>query len=146
MSLSTRIVTTFAAVLALTPAVAVHAQDVELVARVPFEFTVGNSTLPRASYQLSRLDAHPDMLLVRSERKGVLVRTQEVRLARRTTAPSLVFHRYGDQYFLREIRLDGSARLDLPETPAEREAADGRADRASASTGKETVVIPVDRQ
>jgi hypothetical protein len=144
MSLSSRIVTTFAAVVALTPAVAVHAQDVELVARVPFEFTVGNTTLPRAAYQLSRLDAHPEMLLVRSERRGVLVRTQEIRLARRTTAPSLLFHRYGDQYFLREIRLDGSERLDLPETAGEREAADGRADRASA--GLETVVIPVDRR
>ena len=144
MSLSTRIVTTFAAVFTLTPALAVHAQEVELIARVPFEFTVGNTTLPGASYQLSRLGAHPEMLLVRSERKGVLIRTQEVQLARRTTAPSLVFNRYGDQYFLREIRLDGSARLDLPETAAERKAADGRTDRAS--TRMETVVIPVDRE
>lgn len=143
MSMSSRIVTTLAAVLAFTPAVAVHAQDVDLVARVPFEFTVGNTSLPRAAYQLSRLHGHPEMLLLRSERKGVFVRTEEVRLPRRTTAPSLVFHRYGDQYFLREVRLNGGARLDLPETKAEREAAEGRADRAAVLLEK--VVIFAER-
>ena len=144
MSMSSRIVPTLAAVLALTPAVVVHAQEVDVVARVPFEFTVGNTTLPRDTYQLSRVSGHAEMLLVRSERKGVFVRTEDVRLPRRSTAASLLFHRYGDQYFLREIRLEGSSRLDLPETKAERAAAEGRADRAAVTM--DTVIVPADRQ
>jgi hypothetical protein len=144
MNLFNRTITTLAAVFALTPVVAAQAQQVDLIARVPFEFTVGDASLPRAAYQLSRLNGHPEMLLVRSERKGVFIRTEEVRLPRHNAAPSLVFHRYGDQYFLREIRLDGKARLDVPETQAERDAAEGRTDRATPMM--ETVIVPADRQ
>jgi len=144
MSISGRIVTTLAAVLALTPVVAVQAQDVDLVARVPFAFTVGNASLPQAAYRISRLNDHREMLLVRSETKGVFIRAEEVSLPRPAATPSLVFHRYGDQYFLREVRLDGRARLDLPETKAEREAADGR--RSEAALLMQTVEIFAERQ
>jgi hypothetical protein len=129
---------------AITAAAPVSAQDVDLVARVPFEFTVGNSALPRDTYQLSRLDGHPEMLLVRGDRKGVFVRTEEMGRQRDNVAPSLLFHRYGNQYFLREIRLEGNDRLDLPETKAEREAAEGRADRAAVLMEK--VVVSAERR
>ena len=145
MSMFRKAALAFAAALAVTPAVPAAAQQsVELVARVPFEFTVGGASLPRDTYQLSRLNGHADMLLVRGERKGVFVRTGEVRLPRRAALASLVFHRYGDQYFLREVHLEGSARLDVPETDAERDAADRRADRTGAAM--ETVVVPASRQ
>lgn len=143
MSMFSRFAIPLTAAAAITAAAPVSAQDVDLVAHVPFEFTVGNSVLPRDTYQLSRLDAHPEMLLVRGERKGLFVRTEEARTQRRE-APSLLFHRYGDQYFLRQVRLDGRARLDLPETTAERDAAEGRADRAAAVM--ETVIVAADRQ
>jgi hypothetical protein len=145
MSMFRKVALTFAAALALTPAVPAAAQQsVDLVARVPFEFTVGGTSLPRDTYQLSRLNGHAEMLLVRSERKGVFVRTGQVRLPRRAAAASLVFHRYGDQYFLREVNLEGSTRLEVPETGAEREAADRRADRTDATM--ETIVVPASRQ
>jgi hypothetical protein len=139
MRMYSRLVTAFAAAAAFASAAPIQAQDVDLIARVPFEFTVGTANLPRDTYRLSRMNGHPEMLVVRGERKGVFVRTDEVRLRPDGATPSLLFHRYGDQYFLREIRLEGSARLDLPETKAEREAADGRADRVAARM--ETVVI-----
>ena len=138
MSMFSRFAVPLSAAVALTAAVPVSAQDVDLVARVPFEFTVGNSTLPRDTYQLSRLNGHAEMLLLRGEREGLFVRTEEMRVPR-GAAPSLLFHKYGDQYFLREVRLDGSARLDLPETNAERDAAERRADRAAAVM--QTVVV-----
>jgi hypothetical protein len=55
-----------------------------------------------------------------------------------------VFHRYGDEYFLREVRWEGAARFDLPRTKAERAAADRRADRAAAVM--QTVIIVAERQ
>jgi hypothetical protein len=140
MRMYSRLVTGFAAVAALATVAPVHAQqDFRLVARVPFAFTLGNTNLPRDTYRLSRMNGHPEMLLLRGERTGAFVRANEERVPRDGASPSLLFHRYGDQYFLREIRWDGTARLDLPETKAERDAAEGRADRAAAVM--KTVII-----
>lgn len=136
-----RLVTAFAAVAALaTVAPALAQTEVHLTARVPFAFTVGDASLPGDTYNLSRMNGHREMLFLRGDRTGALVRAEEVRLPRTDAEPSLVFHRYGDQYFLREIRWEDTARLDFPETTAERTAADGRADRASVKMEKVTVV------
>jgi len=144
MKIYSRLVTAFAAVAALTTAAPVQAQqDVRLFANVPFEFAVGNSNLPRDTYRLSRMNGHPEVLLLRGDRTGTFVFADEVRLPRDGAAPSLLFHRYGEQYFLREVRWEGSARLDLPETKAERDAAEGRADHRAARM--ETVIIVAQR-
>jgi hypothetical protein len=45
--------------------------------------------------------------------------------------PSLVFDRYGDQYFLRDIRFGERVEFSLPETREEREAIRQRADRST---------------
>jgi hypothetical protein len=135
-----RLVTAFAAVAsfaAVAPALA--QQDVRLVAHVPFAFAVGEANLPSDTYHLSRLNGHRELLLLRGDRTGAVVRTDEVRLPRTDSEPSLVFHRYGNQYFLREIRWEDTARLDLPETKAERQAAKGRADRTTDRM--ETVLV-----
>jgi len=84
------------------------------------------------------------MLFLRGDRTGTFVRTDETRLPRNDAEAALVFHRYGDQYFLREVRWEGSARLDLPETKAERQAADGRRNQAAALM--KTVVVAAGRR
>ncbi len=140
MKIHNRFATAFAAVAAFAAMAPVQAQDVRLIARVPFEFKVGNASLPRDTYRISHLNGQPQMLLVRGERKGVFVRAEEVRGARNDDNPVLTFHRYGDEYFLREIRLQGTARLDLPETNAERDAAERRTDRRAARMETVTVV------
>jgi hypothetical protein len=144
MRMHTRLITAFATVAALATVAPAWAQDVHLIARVPFEFTAGNANLPVDRYRVSRMNGHPEMLFLRGDRTGTFVRIDETRLPRNGAAPSLVFHRYGDQYFLREVRWEGSARLDLPETKAERAAAERRSDRAAAL--KETVVIVAERR
>src|SRR4051812_11176536 len=132
MKMYNRLVTAFATVATLATVTPVGAQsEVNLVARVPFQFTVGNATLPVDAYRLSRMNGHPEMLFLRGDRTGTFVHTDETRVPRDGAAPSLVFHRYGDQYFLREVRWEGSARFDLAETRAEREAAEGRHNRAA---------------
>jgi hypothetical protein len=144
MSMLTRIAAAFAAVAVLTPAAARAQQSVDLVAHVPFAFSIGNAELPSETYQLSSLNGHPEMLLVRGDRHGVVVRGEDVREQSRATHPVLVFHRYGDAYFLREVRLEGSARLDLPETKAERAAAERRVDRAAAAM--QSVIVSADER
>jgi hypothetical protein len=143
MRMLTGLVATAAAVITFAAVVPASAQDVDLAAHVPFEFKVGKTSLPRDAYQLSRLNGHADVLLVRGARKTVLIRGEQLGRQSGEENPSLVFHRYGDQYFLREIRFAGRTRVDLPETKEERDAAEGRADRASATL--ETVVVPAGR-
>jgi hypothetical protein len=141
MRLHARLVTAFATAATFAAIAPAYAQtEVHLIARVPFAFTVGNANLPSDTYRLTRMNGHREMLFLRGDRTGALVRADEVRLPRTDTEPSLVFHRYGNQYFLREIRWEDTARLDLPETKAERNAAEGRADRAAAGVEKVTVV------
>jgi len=135
----TPVVTAFAAVAALATAAPARAQEVHLIATVPFEFAVGNADLPRDTYRISKIAGHPEMLLVRGDRHSAIVRTDPVVVPRDDAPPSLVFHRYGDQYFLSEIRWEGNARLDLPQTKAERAAAERRANRSASAV--ETVVI-----
>ena len=76
---------------------------------------------------------------LRGERTGALVRADEVRLPRTDTEPSLVSTGTGTSTSF-AIRWEDTARLDLPETKAERNAAERRADRAAAGMEKITVV------
>src|SRR4029078_1848078 len=140
-----RLVTAFAAVAALaTVAPALAQTEVHLIACVPFAFAVGDANLPSDTYHLSRMNGHREMLFLRGDRTGALVRVNEERLPRTDAETSLVSHRYGDQYFLREIRWEDTARLDLPETKAEPNAAEGRSDRAAAKM--ESVIVTAARR
>jgi hypothetical protein len=136
-----QLVTAFATVASfaiVAPAQAQH--DDRLIAHVPFAFTVGETNLPSGTYNLSRMDLHREMLLLRGDQTGAFVRTSEMRLPRTNAEPSLVFHRYGNQYFLRQIQWEDTARLDLAETKGERKVAEGRSNLAAAQM--ETVVVP----
>jgi len=140
MKMHNRLATAFAAVAAFVAMAPVQAQDVRVIARVPFEFKAGDVSLPRDTYRISHLNGRPEMLLLRSDRKGVFLRAQEERVSRNDGNPLLTFHRYGDEYFLREIRMRGTTRLDLPVTNAERDAAERRTDRLAARMETVTIV------
>jgi hypothetical protein len=139
MKTYTIIITTIAIFLLLAGVSPASAQYNNLVASVPFEFMIGETTLPRDSYHVSRVDGHTDVLLVRSARRGILILGRRMGSEDGDEVPRLVFHRYADLYFLREIRFRGSLGLSLPETREEREAAGRRADRSDSHM--ETVAI-----
>jgi hypothetical protein len=139
MKTYTRIITTIASLLLLAGVSPASAQYYNLKASVPFEFTIGETTLPRDIYHVSRVDGHTDVLLVHSARRGIFVLGHKMESKDGDETPRLVFHRYADQYFLREIRFLGSLGLSLPETRDEREAAGRRADRSDSDV--ETVVV-----
>jgi hypothetical protein len=115
------------------------AQYVDMIVRVPFEFHVAGDSMPRDVYRISRAHNGSSALMLRGERRGIFVLTRQGKPYSGAQTPQLVFHRIGNQYFLREVQLLGSSALDVPETPAEREALRQIADGAPAAV--ERVVI-----
>ncbi len=100
------------------------AQDRQVKATVPFNFTVNNSWLPAGTYTIGSNSDTPNLLSIRDRAKSVHI------LAMGLTDPrdsekvgKLVFHRYGNQYFLSEIRC-GSASMNVhfPATKLEKKA------------------------
>ena len=82
------------------------AQQDHVRATVPFDFTVGNKTLPAGTYWIARTSGTAISIQNRDAGAAVLSMTSQ--------APSeliknvLVFGRYGDHYFLREILCDAA--------------------------------------
>jgi hypothetical protein len=131
MKFSLRGLALVAAVVLLGSAAAVNAQVTDSITDVPFAFTVGKTTLPRDTYRISRLPGHMEVFQISSEHRSAIVISQPASSDRRDDNPRLVFHRYGDSYFLREVRLPGNVAMSLPETAVERDAAERVASHAS---------------
>ena len=139
-----RLVTAFATLAALATVAPATAQEVHLLARVPFGFTVGDANLPGDTYRLTRMNGHPDMLFLRGDRTVLSCkRTKYVCLAtaRRhlwcSTVTAIVFPAGNP--------LGGACtRFEVSETKAERDAAEGRRHRAAALM--ETVIVTADRR
>jgi hypothetical protein len=98
---------------------AVEAQSIRLHAAVPFAFQMNGRPLNAGDYTISR--------------KGSVVQIQDSNNGKGVfslTSPDkesdsgyrLVFHRYGDRYFLAEVRTQGTAAGKLPVSRAEKEA------------------------
>jgi hypothetical protein len=106
--------------LASTPS---HAQ-ILLRADVPFEFSAGQGMLPAGEYAVTQSGIQAAVTLS-SRRRGVqIMLPKTIEFLDHQDATKLVFHRYGDQYFLAEIwsGLDGSVRK-LNVNPQERQLA-----------------------
>jgi hypothetical protein len=93
-----------------------EAQDIS--AKVPFSFVVAGKTLPPGAYRMSTQGN--GALLVRGQDAGAFV------MAGRSESsdaadPKLIFHKYGDQYILRQAWLGGGSGRLLPESRLERE-------------------------
>jgi len=127
----------FAAAVLLASSAAVSAQETDTITNVPFAFTVGQATLPRGTYRLSRLSGHLDVFEITGDRHSAIVISQPESPVGKDDNPRLVFHRYGDSYFLREICLPGNVAMSLPPTRLEHDAAE----RLVSNAAPEVVVI-----
>jgi hypothetical protein len=142
MTNETRILAALANLLIVAAVAPANAQSVDMTARVPFEFHVNGQTMPRDVYSISRAGAGSSGLMLRSETRGVVVLVHPGKLPERDVPPQLVFHRIGDAYFLREVKLRGSTALDVAQSRAEREAM-GRVASNAPGGVKRVVVLPV---
>jgi hypothetical protein len=100
--------------------------DNEIRANVPFDFVVGKTTLPSGNYQIVKLSMTSEHVAIQgTNTKAAMIAyagPQEVRQPSNRT--KLVFHRYGDRYFLSQIWVEGSNRMrTLPKSELEKEVA-----------------------
>ena len=114
-------VSTLAAVLAVPLA----AQTFRVTANVPFEFMVAGRSMPAGNYHIGNLGSNrTGAIQVSGDNSSVVL------LANNTTASQneragqalLVFHRYGDRYFLSRI-VDGrrDSGVEIPASHTEKE-------------------------
>jgi hypothetical protein len=80
------------------------AQDHKVTATVPFNFTVDGRTLPAGNYTIGNDANSPRMLTIADRKDGVAVMTITIPDSGYAADNKLVFHRYGNQYFLSEVR------------------------------------------
>jgi hypothetical protein len=116
-----------------------QAQTRELRVAVPFNFVVGNKQLPPGNY---RLTPEMDDVIVIQDRDrslGVLVKLG-IGNGHQFDGPSrLVFHKYGDNYFLSEIRTSSAAMNgEVPRSKLEKQV---KAQTQQAALEQETVLI-----
>ncbi len=129
-----------ASLVAVLAVVAVPAQAAEIRCQIPFSFTVNGKTLPAGTYSVSS-EVAQGALFVRGFSHAAVVLSNSI-ASTKDTAAKLVFHKYGDQYILRQAWMGGGSGRELPESRLERTLARAAQDRKVASSF-ERVVIPV---
>ncbi len=74
---------------------------------IPFDFIVRGRTLPAGTYTIRRVNDLSDVLLIESRnlQSHVFFETEPLRFRNEAERSELIFHRYGDTCFLREIRI-----------------------------------------
>src|SRR5258705_4589212 len=75
-------------------------------AQIPFDFIVGEQTLPAGLYELRRIGNDPYVLCIQNvddSRNVMIFNTSLLDDGDSIRQSALVFHRYGDIYFLAEI-------------------------------------------
>jgi hypothetical protein len=95
--------------------------DHGVVANIPFAFQIGSYYLPAGTYRVQMQGN--DFLSIKSDSGAAVMLVTWESANRPSTNSAIVFHHYGNQYFLREVRTEGDQGfLWSYETRAERRA------------------------
>lgn len=100
----------FAAALALFMTTAASAQTIHMKADIPFNFILNGATLPAGEYSVTSMDMTGQVLSVsdlKSHQSNLII-SNSCRSLKPATKTKLVFHRYGDRYFLKQIWVAGN--------------------------------------
>jgi hypothetical protein len=129
-------------ILAVT-AKAQSVNGVSIRANIPFEFSVGDKLLPAGEYRIQQVNPSSDVAMLQIANANgearVLVRVQSMR-ARVTNRTALVFNRYGSNYFLSTLAIEGSVDAwQAPKSYAERSV--GRELAALRINGEKVAVL-----
>ena len=136
-------VTLLSAMLFVPALVSVHAQSLQyrITANVPFEFSIGEKKLPAGKYSVGRIrQGSDDTVLSVDDSDGhwkAIRASSSVQTLNTTNKARLVFHRYGNEYFLSQVWSAGAVTgRQFPRTQHERELERNYA--ASSATQKVT--------
>ncbi len=102
-----------------------QAASSKVFAKIPFEFEVGGKTLPAGDYKFvhrTLRGIHPDVVLVqnRDTDATATVMTRPVLDWASPGQAKIVFHRYGNHYFLSQFWLGSWTGREIPESHRER--------------------------
>lgn len=132
-------------ILVASMAVAAQAQtsgSARLIANIPFDFKVGDKTLPAGEYTVRQVNPASDrvVLQISTSDGRTLAMVQMNSIAGKTDESTrLVFNRYGDQHFLAEAWIAGEGiGLKALRTRAERAV---EREMAGMKPGKEDVAL-----
>jgi len=91
----------------VTAVVSANGQSRRAKANVPFEFIVGETTLPSGNYSVDSASSSGDCLKI----SNIAAKNTAMRLTMTVDGKAgnakLIFHRYGQRYFLAEVWSDG---------------------------------------
>ena len=129
-----------------TAVVSANAQSTAIKANIPFEFIVGDKTLPAGAYSVTTVNGGRDALMIQSaDAKNSAVRLSGPTEEGNEGRARMVFHRYGHNYFLAEVWNGGNTGRELAkskqERAAERELASIPSKSELAQSTYETVVV-----
>jgi hypothetical protein len=93
----------------------------EVRANIPFDYKVGNATMKAGDCSIKRAGTN-EALAIRCEwSQAAMVLSRSV-ISKPAASTKLVFNKYGDQYFLAQIWIEGNETgVQLPKTRVERE-------------------------
>jgi len=125
--------------LALLAVVPTQAQlpGVPIRVTIPFDFNVRGKTLPAGKYEIRRIGDEPDGLMVYNvtNHQHAMFESEPVETARAPKRGEVVFHEYGDNYFLAEVWTGGKQTgRELIPSRAERRLERDLADKGTSPT------------
>jgi hypothetical protein len=110
---------------ALAGAVCVNAADNAITAYVPFNFYAGATVMPQGAYRVDEV-GKSGVVALNTMHAAKAITTHHLIGKSVEEPPRMVFHRYGDTYFLAEVWAgDGSNGHALKLSPREKEIAQG---------------------
>lgn len=126
------VITVFGVALTIVPA---HAQSgSRALANIPFEFSVGNTTLKAGSYTVEQLESGIIAFSSEDGKEHQFAMTFPGDSNKQSQEPRLVFIRYGSEAFLKRVFLSGNENYnELPESSRERELIKHQASRDELS-------------
>lgn len=95
-----------AAVALMAALVSANAQTTgSVVANIPFDFTVGGKSLKAGEYSVRAFTANGNTLVISNQQShdAVVRLSQSIEARKSPKQAKMVFHRYGQRYFLSEI-------------------------------------------
>lgn len=89
----------------------VRAQE-PVQAKIPFAFTAGDATLPAGEYRVEKVNSASPALLIRCTEgsPAIMVVTSPATVKAPQQKSKLIFHRYGNRYYLAQVWSAGSSR------------------------------------
>ncbi|MGA9799340.1 MAG: hypothetical protein WBQ68_10045 [Terriglobales bacterium] len=89
-----------------------YAQSGVVKANVPFNFIVNNTQLPAGEYRIRPIGVTPSAMAIQSPdgKVGLMFSPNACESLEPANTTKLVFHRYGSEYFLAQIWMNGNDR------------------------------------